>query len=110
MKRYNITKKDLKKKIHFNIGIPDSLSEKILNFFFQIIVEGLLKDGEVKISTFLSKSLNFGKFKLLDKKERIGRNPKTKQEFNISKRKVVSFYPSLSAKKKINEKKEQSRL
>tara|TARA_B100000700_G_C14450427_1_gene581348 strand:- start:163 stop:474 length:312 start_codon:yes stop_codon:yes gene_type:complete len=103
MKRYNITKKDLKKKIHFNIGIPDSLSEKILNFFFQIIVEGLLKDGEVKIS-------NFGKFKLLDKKERIGRNPKTKQEFNISKRKVVSFYPSLSAKKKINEKKEQSRL
>ena len=103
MKRDNFTKKDLKNEIHFNLGIPDSLSKKILNSFFEIIIEGLLKDGEVKIS-------NFGKFKLLDKKERIGRNPKTKQEFNINKRKVVSFYPSLSAKKKINEKKEQSRL
>ena len=103
MKRHNITKKDLKNEINFNLGIPDSLSEKILNSFFQIIVEGLLRDGEVKIS-------NFGKFKILEKKARVGRNPKTKQEFNINKRKVVAFYPSLSAKKKINEKKEQSRL
>ena len=103
MKRQNITKKDLENKIRFNLGIPNSLSEKILNSFFEIIVEGLLRDGEVKIS-------NFGKFKILDKKARIGRNPKTKQEFNISKRKVVSFYPSLSTKRKINEKKEQSRI
>jgi len=103
MKRQNITKKDLKNEIYFNLGIPDSLSEKILNSFFEIIVEGLLKDGEVKIS-------NFGKFKILNKRARIGRNPKTKQEFNINKRKVIVFYPSLPIKKKINEKKEQSRL
>tara|TARA_B100000029_G_scaffold197434_1_gene195548 strand:- start:500 stop:811 length:312 start_codon:yes stop_codon:yes gene_type:complete len=103
MKRHNITKKDLKNEIHFNLGIPDSLSKKILNSFFEIIIEGLLKDGEVKIS-------NFGKFKILDKNARIGRNPKTKEEFNISKRKVVTFYPSLSIKRKINEKKEQSRI
>ena len=103
MKRYNITKKDLKNEIHFNLGIPDSLSEKILNSVFEIIVEGLLRDGEVKIS-------NFGKFKILDKNARIGRNPKTKQEFNITKRKVVTFYPSLSIKKKFNEKKEQNRI
>ena len=73
MKRHNITKKDLKNEIHFNLGIPDSLSEKILNSVFEIIVEGLLRDGEVKIS-------NFGKFKILDKNARIGRNPKTKQK------------------------------
>tara|TARA_B100000029_G_C17471413_1_gene922125 strand:+ start:968 stop:1279 length:312 start_codon:yes stop_codon:yes gene_type:complete len=103
MKRHNITKKDLKNEIHFNLGIPDSLSEKILNSVFEIIVEGLLRDGEVKIS-------NFGKFKILDKNARIGRNPKTKQEFNITKRKVVTFYPSLSIKKKFNEKKEQNRI
>ena len=103
MKRHNITKKDLKNEIHFNLGIPDSLSEKILNSVFEIIVEGLLRDGEVKIS-------NFGKFKILDKNARIGRNPKTKQEFNITKRKVDTFYPSLSIKKKFNEKKEQNRI
>ena len=96
MKRHNVTKKDLEEKIHFNLGIPNTLSEKILNSFFEIIIEGLLKDGEVKIS-------NFGKFKILNKKSRIGRNPKTRQEFNIDKRRVVTFYPSLSIKKKINE-------
>tara|TARA_Y100001970_G_C13829934_1_gene649197 strand:+ start:42 stop:335 length:294 start_codon:yes stop_codon:yes gene_type:complete len=96
MIRNNITKKDLRNKIHYTLGIPDRLSEEILNSFFDIIIEGLLKDGEVKIS-------NFGKFKVLNKKSRIGRNPKTKVEFNISKRKVVAFYPSLSTKKKLNE-------
>ena len=96
MIRNNITKKDLRNKIHYTLGIPDRLSEEILNSFFDIIIEGLLKDGEVKIS-------NFGKFKVLNNKSRIGRNPKTKVEFNISKRKVVAFYPSLSTKKKLNE-------
>ena len=76
MKRHNITKKDLKNEIHFNLGIPDSLSEKILNSVFEIIVEGLLRDGEVKIS-------NFGKFKILDKNARIGRNPKTKKKSSL---------------------------
>ena len=103
MKRHNITKKDLEEEIHFNFGIPNPLSEKILNSFFEIIIEGLLRDGEVKIS-------NFGKFKILHNKSMIGRNPKTKEEFNISKRKVVTFYPSLSIKRKINEKKEQNRI
>ena len=62
MKRHNITKKDLKNEIHFNLGIPNSLSEKILNTFFDIIIEGLQRDGEVKIT-------NFGKFKILQKKK-----------------------------------------
>ena len=96
MKRSNITKKDLENEVHYNIGIPNNLSEKILNSFFEIIIDGLIRDGEVKIS-------NFGKFKILNKTKRIGRNPKTKQEFYISKRKVVTFYPSQSIKRKINE-------
>ena len=50
MKRDNITKKILKDKIYFNIGVPNSLSQEILDNFFDIIIKGLLKDGEVKIS------------------------------------------------------------
>ena len=100
MKRYNLTKKDLEKKIRYSIGIPGSFSKKILDNFFDIIVNGLLRDGEVKIS-------NFGKFKILNKKARIGRNPKTKKEFLIKERKVVTFYPSLIIRRKINEKKGQ---
>ena len=99
MKRDNITRKDLRKQIFFDLGIPDSLSYKILNSFFNINIEGLLRDDEVKIS-------GFGKFKILNKKERIGRNPKTNEPYTIKKRKVISFYPSLNVKKTINEKKE----
>ena len=97
MKRDNITKNYLSKQINFNLGFSNSISEKIINSLFDIIIMGLQRDGEVKIS-------NFGRFKILNKKQRIGRNPKTKKEFVISSRKVVTFYPSLSIKKKINEK------
>ena len=76
MKRDNITRKDLRKQIFFDLGIPDSLSDKILNSFFDIIIEGLLRDDEVKIS-------GFGTFKILNKKERIGRNPKTNEPYTI---------------------------
>ena len=91
MKRDNITKKILKDKIYFNIGVPNSLSQEILDNFFEVIIKGLLKDGVVKIS-------KFGKFKIL----------KTLKEFTISKRKVVTFYPSESVKKKLNEKEQRS--
>ena len=37
---------------------------------------------------------NIGSFKLIEKNERIGRNPKTKEEFIICKRKSISFLSS----------------
>ena len=97
MKRNNINKKFIKYRINFDLGLPISFSEKILNSFFDIITEGLIKDGDVKIT-------NFGKFKVLNKRARIGRNPKTNEVFDITSRKVVTFYPSRLIKKKFNEK------
>ena len=47
----------------------------------------------------------FGTFKIIIKKERPGRNPKTKQEYLINARKVITFIPSKEIKKRINEKK-----
>jgi nucleoid DNA-binding protein len=41
----------------------------------------------------------------LNKKSRIGRNPKTKVEYQIKARKVVTFSPSYSVKREINKKK-----
>ena len=38
-----------------------------------------------------------------DKKERVGRNPKTKVETKISSRKVVTFKPSSIVKNKLNQ-------
>ncbi len=96
MKRHNITKNTVLKEIYYNLGIPSVFSEKILNSVIEILIEGLNRDYKVKIS-------RFGTFKVLKKKSRIGRNPKTGQEHKIEARKTVKFYPSLEIKKKINE-------
>ena len=45
---------------------------------------------------------NFGTFFINQKNSRIGRNPKTKEEHQISKRKVISFKASVSIKKYLN--------
>ena len=98
MKRDNLSKNIILKKINYNLGIPNSFSKKILNLLLQTIVEGLNRDGKVKLS-------GFGTFKILNKKSRIGRNPKTKVEYQIKARKVVTFLPSCLVKKEINKKK-----
>ena len=78
------------------IGFSKKINEVLLEDIFEIILKNIIKYKKVKIA-------KFGTFSLRKKKQRIGRNPKTKEEFNISKRKVVAFYPSLSTKKKLNE-------
>ena len=45
---------------------------------------------------------NIGSFKKKDKKERIGRNPKTKEEFIIHSRKSISFTSSTKLLEKLN--------
>ena len=45
---------------------------------------------------------NIGTFKLSKKNERIGRNPKTKEEFLISKRKSIRFIVSKNLSKVLN--------
>ena len=95
MKRDNVSKDYLLKKIYFELGIPTSFSKKIVNYIFDIIIEGLQKDGKVKLS-------GFGTFRILSKKRRVGRNPKNKIEYEISPRKTVSFAISDEVKRKIN--------
>ena len=45
---------------------------------------------------------NIGRFKILNKSERLGRNPKTGESFIIKKRKSISFITSEKLIKKIN--------
>ena len=54
------------------------------------------------ISNNIVKIHNFGTFKVKKKKERIGRNPKTKENVVISSRNVISFTPSKKVIKVIN--------
>ena len=91
----NFTRKDLSNKIHKNVGFSKNLSLKIVDDFFESIILDIIKSNKIKISSF-------GTFSVLNKKERMGRNPKTGAQAKIFSRKVVKFKPSLSFKKKIN--------
>jgi len=95
--RINLTKKDLVNLVYMQIGFSKSISESLIDEFFSIIVSNLKKEKKVKIS-------NFGTFSIRQKKLRIGRNPKTKEEKIISARNVVLFKPSKEFKKLLNNK------
>jgi len=93
--RINLTKKDLVNVVYMQIGFSKQISENLIEEFFSLIVMNLIKEKKVKIS-------KFGTFTLREKKKRIGRNPKTKEEKEISKRNVVLFRPSKEFKDLIN--------
>ena len=92
----NFTRKNLSNKIYKEVGFSKNLSLKIIDDFFESIISEIIRSNKIKISSF-------GTFSTLNKKERIGRNPKTGVEKKIYSRKVVKFKPSLSLKKKINQ-------
>tara|TARA_B100001013_G_C24412421_1_gene364467 strand:+ start:87 stop:383 length:297 start_codon:yes stop_codon:yes gene_type:complete len=95
MVKKNFTRKDLSNNIFKNIGFSKNFSSKIIDSFFEILINHIIKFNKVKISSF-------GTFEVIKKRERIGRNPKTKEEAKISSRKIVKFKPSSIFKNKIN--------
>ena len=98
--RINLTKKDLVNLIYMQIGYPKLVAENLINDYFSLIISSLQKEKKIKIS-------KFGTFTIREKKSRIGRNPKTKEEKNISKRNVVLFKASKEFKLLINQIKDE---
>ena len=94
--RINLTKKDIVNSIYMQIGYSKKVSETLLEEFFNILLNSLIHKKTVKIS-------KFGTFFLKQKKQRIGRNPKTEKEAVITARNVISFKASKELKKFINE-------
>ena len=93
--RINLTKKDLVNLIYMQIGFSKQISEILIDEFFNLIIINPQKEKKIKIS-------NFGTFTVREKKKRIGRNPRTKEEKIISARNVVLFKPSKDFKNFIN--------
>ena len=96
MIKKNFTRKDLSNSIYKRLGFSKNFSSTIVDDFFEILIQHLVKFRKIKISSF-------GTFEVINKKERIGRNPKTKEVAKITSRKVVKFRPSSIFKKKIND-------
>ena len=77
------------------IGFSKNISETLLEDIFELILNNLIEHKKLKIA-------KFGTFELRKKKQRIGRNPKTKESKIISARNVILFKPSKEFKKFIN--------
>ena len=91
----NLTRDNISDYINSEFGLSKLDCNQIVNEIIEIIITGLIDDKIVKIH-------NFGTFKLKQKNQRIGRNPKTKEEVIINARKVISFIPSKHLLYKIN--------
>ena len=83
----NITREDIAESLHVDFGLTKKDCIIFVNDIIDIIIDGLKKSGYVKIH-------NFGSFKVIRKKSRLGRNPKTMEDVMITERKVLKFKPS----------------
>ena len=93
--RINLTKKEIVNSIYMQIGYSKKISENLLEDLLLLILNELILKKKVKIP-------KFGTFILRNKKSRIGRNPKTKEEKVISERNVILFKVSKELKDYIN--------
>ena len=86
MNKNNLTKIDIIKNLSKKTGFSILFSKKLINDFLDVIIH------QIKVKELNLK--NIGSFKLIKKKERLGRNPKTKEEFIISARKSLRYVAS----------------
>ena len=94
MIKNNYSKIHISKEINRKMGFSVLYSKKIVNDFITSCLN-IIKDEIIILK-------NIGSLKSIDKNERIGRNPKSKEEFIINKRKSISFTPSKKLLKILN--------
>jgi len=93
--RINLTKKDLVNLIYMQLGFSKLISENLIEDLLSTIVSNIKQEKKLKLS-------KFGTFSIREKKQRIGRNPKTKETKMISSRDVVLFKASKEFKEFVN--------
>ena len=91
------TRSTLSEAVFKNVGLSRNESAMLVDSVFTEILISLISGDDVKISSF-------GTFIVRQKKERIGRNPKTGEEVPITARSVVTFRASNVLKSKVNSK------
>lgn len=94
MNKNSFVKVNIINNLSKSTGFSNSFSKKLINDLINVLIES------IKNNEFILK--NIGTFKIIIKKERIGRNPKTKDEFIISSRKSISFKAAKKIIKTLN--------
>ena len=90
-----MNKTELVASVADKAGLTKKDAEKALNGFMETIKEELVAGGKVQL-------VGFGTFEVRDRKERVGRNPRTKEEIQIPASKVPVFKPGKEFKTTVN--------
>ncbi len=92
-----LTRACLRDALQNQLGMSMEKASVILESILTELSHLIQKSDYVKI-------IGFGTFLIHNKKERLGRNPKTKVEAVIAARKSVSFRPSMNLRQVVNKK------
>ena len=95
MQNSTITRIHLSEAVFSEVGLSRYESAQLVESVLEHISNALVKNEIVKISSF-------GTFSTRNKRARIGRNPKTGAEAEISGRRVITFRPSQRMKDRVN--------
>ena len=91
----SLTKADIANRLFDEVGLNKREAKEFVDAYFETIKNALESGENVKLS-------GFGSFILRQKKERIGRNPKTGVEVPITPRTVLVFKASHILKNLMN--------
>jgi integration host factor subunit alpha len=95
MANSTLTRIHLSEAVFNEVGLSRYESSQLVESVLEHISTALVKDEEVKISSF-------GTFSTRTKRPRVGRNPKTGAEAEITGRRVITFRPSQLMKDRVN--------
>ncbi len=90
-----LTRADLAEAVFQKVGLPRNESAELVESVIREIIGCLEKSENVKLSSF-------GSFGVREKRERVGRNPKTGEVVPITPRRVLVFRASNIMKERIN--------
>ena len=90
-----LTKNDITYSIRTRLGLPKYKSVEIVESLLEIMKRTLANEEEILIS-------GFGKFSVKEKRQRMGRNPKTGEKMLLRSRRIVRFTTSGILRNKIN--------
>jgi integration host factor subunit alpha len=95
MSNKTLTRADLTESLHRDVGLSRTESAEMVNAVLDLVSDELVRGQSVKLSSF-------GTFLVRQKRQRMGRNPKTGVEVPITPRRVLVFRPSQVMKNVIN--------
>jgi len=90
-----MTKADIIEGVYEKVGFSKKESAEIVELVFDSLKETLERGEKIKVS-------GFGNFIVREKNARLGRNPQTGEEIEISARRVLTFRPSQVLKTALN--------